>query len=64
MEPLLNVNNGDCICPNADSCVLYEDILNDIENIFGSVPNFMKFSQKKYLLGIGLCGKSVISSEY
>jgi hypothetical protein len=61
---LLNVNNGDCICPNADSCIstaeaviLYEDTLNDIENIFGSVPNFMKFSQKKYLLGIGLCGK-------
>ena len=54
---LLNVNNGDCICPNADSCistaeavVLYEDTLDDIENIFGSVPNFMKFFPKEVLI--------------
>ena len=47
---LLNVNNGDCICPNADSCTLYEDTLNDIENIFGSVPNFMKFFPKEILI--------------
>jgi hypothetical protein len=47
---LLNVNNGDCICSNANSCILYEDALNDIENIFGSVPNFMKFFQKEVLI--------------
>ena len=49
-DALLNVNNGDCICPNANSCVLYEDTLNDIENIFGSVPNFMKFFPKEVLI--------------
>lgn len=47
---VLNVYNGDCICPNANSCMLYEDTLYDIEKILGSVPTFMRFFPKEVLI--------------
>jgi hypothetical protein len=47
---MLDVNGGDCVCPNANNCILYEDTLCDVENIFGSVPNFMRFFPKEVLI--------------
>ncbi|MCX9083041.1 MAG: hypothetical protein OIN83_12685 [Candidatus Methanoperedens sp.] len=46
---IVDVGNVDNIYSNVSPDVLYEDTLEDIEDI-GSVPSFMKFFPKKVLI--------------
>ena len=47
---IVDVRNGNNISPNVNLDVSYEDTLEDIEKIMGSVPVFMKFLPKKVLI--------------
>lgn len=44
------MDNKNCVFPNTDSCVLYQDANSDIDDTFESVPNFMKSFPKEELI--------------
>ena len=46
----VDVGSGDYLYPNANLDVSYENTLEDIENMLGSVPGFMKHLPNKVLI--------------